>query len=127
MIIRCDSFDKRRNQIGVVDSFADKGVEYGSAGVFLLKRGLKVKGFKQVSGVANRQLSRVGVVRVRVAGADDVRVLFAVDLRQAERGAFSRSGFQVVNVTGFFLHVGNLFLHVMKNAQGKFLTFRVAN
>ena len=79
-------------------------MEHGAAGVLLLQFLLLGQCLEGVRGVRHGQLRGIGVVRL-LCGAclQDFRVACAVLAGEAVGRAFSRGGFQVVEVAGSFL------------------------
>ena len=120
--------------VRVFYSFAGVDVKNCSPGVSRLDVILEVQGLENIVGKIYRQLRRISVERfgfftfaLLFVGAYYVVKFALVDLCQAIRRPFRRSGFEVVIVSCFFLVKNQFISHVVQDFFCEGLTFRGSN
>ena len=107
-------------ELGARNGFIHVQMQYGAACILLLQVFLHFQSFERIVRIGNRQLRAVGVVRMiwrpRLKNLRETLLIF---FGKAVSCTFSRCGFKVVHVSGFFLEHDHLVADEIKHFGGK--------
>ncbi|OPY06090.1 MAG: hypothetical protein A4E66_02294 [Syntrophus sp. PtaB.Bin001] len=110
--------------------FSCIGVENCTSGILCLYFILKLKSFKNIAGVIDRQLSRISIkwlnplfLHLIVRRHLNIRIFFLVNLCQSVRSTFRWRRFKIIIISSLSLKFYKPVSHEFKNIFCKFLSF----